>query len=80
MAILDGNIILADEDLFYVLKTLILEMIEDDSELVTLIVGETGSQALADEIEAVLQESHPDIEVEVIQGDQPVYQYFVSVD
>lgn len=80
MAILDGNIILADEDLSYVLKTLILEMIEDDSELVTLIVGETGSQALADEIEAVLQESHPDIEVEVIQGDQPVYQYFVSVD
>lgn len=51
----------------------------DDKELLTVYVGEQGSQEEASQIEEIVT-SLTDFEVEVIQGDQPVYSYLFGLE
>ena len=50
-------------------------MITEDTEIVTIIIGEEGKAKEAAKIEEAIVELHPEIEVEIHQGDQPVYPY-----
>ena len=55
-------------------------LVDDDAELVTIIVGE-GADAddtarIADHVATV----HPDVEVEVHHGGQPLYPYLIGVE
>jgi DAK2 domain fusion protein YloV len=55
-------------------------LVDDDSELVTIIVG---AEADADETARITERvasAHPDVEVEVHQGDQPLYPYLIGVE
>lgn len=80
MGILNGDIVLAHADLAQALEDLVEQMVDEDSELVTVIVGEDGDEATVEAVEDQVLARYPDLEFEVIQGDQPVYHYFVSVD
>ena len=80
MGILNGDIVLAHADLAQALEELVEQMVDEDSELVTVIVGEDGDEATVEAVEDQVLARYPDLEFEVIQGDQPVYHYFVSVD
>lgn len=80
MGILNGDIVLAHADLAQALEDLVEKMVDEDSELVTVIVGEDGDEATVEAVEDQVLARYPDLEFEVIQGDQPVYHYFVSVD
>lgn len=80
MSILNGDIISSNPDLKESLSLLVKTMLTDDSELVTVIVGQTGDQDIVQAVEAEFADQYPDVEFEIIQGDQPVYHYYVSVD
>ena len=55
-------------------------MLWEDSEIVTFYVGEDGSEELANEIAQEIAEEFEDVEVEIHQGQQPVYPYLFSVE
>ena len=55
-------------------------MLDEDSEIVTFYVGEDGSEELANEIAQEIAEEFEDVEVEIHQGQQPVYPYLFSVE
>ncbi len=55
-------------------------MLDEDHEIVTLICGEGASEAETSLIEAWVDEHHPDVDVEVHQGDQPLYPYYVGIE
>lgn len=55
-------------------------MLDEDSEIVTFYVGEDGSEELANEIAQEIVEEFEDVEVEIHQGQQPVYPYLFSVE
>ena len=55
-------------------------MIDEDSEIVTIYVGEEGNQELAEEISEYLESTYEDVEVEIHDGKQPVYSYLMSVE
>nr|WP_210727861.1 DAK2 domain-containing protein [Facklamia miroungae] len=80
MGILDGNIILSHQDLKETLIQLVNRMVDESSELVTVIIGEEGDHQLAQEVADHFEQTNSEIEFELIQGDQPVYNYFVTVD
>jgi dihydroxyacetone kinase-like predicted kinase len=55
-------------------------LVDDDSELATIIVG---AEADADDTARITEHvasAHPDVEVEVHQGDQPLYPYLIGVE
>lgn len=73
LGMVDGKIIVSNPDMEATLKAAFEKMIDEDSEIVTIFVGEEGDQDLAEELAGYLGETYEDVEVEIHQGDQPVY-------
>ncbi len=80
LGMVDGKIIVSNPDMEATLKVAFEKMIDEDSEIVTIFVGEEGDQDLAEELAGYLGETYEDVEVEIHQGDQPVYPYLMSVE
>lgn len=80
MGIIDGKIKVSAPEIVGVTLETIDEMIDEDSEILTLIYGEDGSEDQANEIAEKLATNHPEIEVEIHNGGQPVYPYLISVE
>ena len=59
---------------------LIQELVEDDSELISLYYGSGTSEEEANEVGNELMELFPDLDVEVHYGGQPIYYFILSVE
>ena len=59
---------------------MISKMLDEDSEIVTIIYGQDGSETEAQAIKEAALELDEDIEVEIHAGNQPVYPYLISVE
>ena len=55
-------------------------LIDPESELVTIIVGAEADADDTARISEHLAEAHPDVEVEVHDGGQPLYPYLIGVE
>ncbi|KHD44398.1 DAK2 domain-containing protein [Streptococcus hongkongensis] len=80
LGMVDGKIVVSVSDIEEAMKATFEQMINEDSEIVTIFIGEEGDQTLAEELAAYLENKYEGIEVEIHQGDQPVYPYLMSVE
>ncbi|HEL0640924.1 TPA: DAK2 domain-containing protein [Streptococcus equi subsp. zooepidemicus] len=80
LGMVDGSIVVSTPDMEATLKATFDHMIDEDSEIVTIFIGEEGSSEVAQGLADYLEEKYEDIEVELHQGDQPVYPYLMSVE
>lgn len=79
MGILGKAIVDAQPDMMDVTKKLLSDMLDEDSELVTLIYGEDATEEQAEELAAYVEENS-DAEVEIHEGKQPVYSFIIGVE
>ncbi|WP_019416044.1 DAK2 domain-containing protein [Paenisporosarcina sp. TG20] len=80
MAISQGKIILSTSSLQEVSQSLIHDLIDEDSEIITIIYGEDTTKADAYELAAFAEQHYSNAEVEVYNGKQPLYPYIISVE
>ncbi len=80
MGIDDTGIKSVGTDIVEVIKELVKEMSDEDSELLSVYYGEDVSKEDAESLVAVLEEEYTDYEIELHPGDQPVYYYILSVE
>ncbi|MFU2194160.1 DAK2 domain-containing protein [Streptococcus pluranimalium] len=80
LGMVDGKILVSTPDMEAALLSTFEKMLDEDSEIVTIYVGEDGEESLAESIAEKLEEAHEDIEVEIHVGSQPVYPYLMSVE
>ena len=80
LGMVDGKIVVSNPDMMETLEETFAHMLYEDSEIVTIYVGEDGSEELANELAQALAEKYEDVEVEIHQGGQPVYPYLFSVE
>ena len=80
LGMVDGKILVSNPDMHQTLTETLKYMLDEDSEIVTFYVGEDGSEELANEIAQEIAEEFEDVEVEIHQGQQPVYPYLFSVE
>ncbi|NDR75619.1 DAK2 domain-containing protein [Lactobacillus sanfranciscensis] len=80
MGIVDGKIEIIEDTLNDATISMLTKMLDEDSENVTIIFGEGATQSDADQIEAKAIEIDPELEVEIHEGDQPVYPLLISVE
>lgn len=80
MGIHESSIKVSDADHLSVSKKLIDEMIDEDSEILTIIKGEDASDDEVAQLESYVEENYEEVEVEVHQGDQPIYSFLFSVE
>ena len=79
MGISEKKIVCAMQDRLEVCKNLIDKMVDEDSAIATIIYGEDGNEDEANELAAYVEDKYG-IDVEVHNGGQPVYYYFLSVE
>lgn len=79
IGILEKDIVVTNVDRIEVTKALLQKLIKEESELVTLIYGEGVDE---DEVAVITEfiESNYDVEVESVNGKQPVYAYILGVE
>ncbi len=80
LGMVDGKIVVSNPDMMETLEETFAHMLDEDSEIVTIYVGEDGNEELANELAQALAEKYEDVEVEIHQGGQPVYPYLFSVE
>ena len=80
MGIRDGKIVVSNLSLNTVLEELLEKSLDEDSEIVTLYLGEESTEEYTDFLEQLIEEKYPDVEVELIESGQPVYPYIIGVE
>lgn len=80
MGIVDGSIKVTDPDRKQATLEMVKAMLDEDSEVITIIYGADADQAEAQAIADEIQSWDEDYEVEIHEGDQPVYPYLISVE
>lgn len=80
MGLIEDKIVSSKSDQLTTVTELLNEMLAEDSEILTVIIGQDAEQAVTDNMINWIEERYPDVEVEVHEGGQPIYQYFFSVE
>lgn len=80
MGIVDGDIINSGADLAEQAYATIASMLDEDSEIITIIFGEQVTTQDANALVEKLEANHDEIEVDIVEGKQPVYHYLISVE
>lgn len=80
IGILDKDIIVSVPERFESACALVDKMIDEDSEIVTILYGEGVDEDEADELAEYIENKYDDVEVTIFDGQQPVYSYIISVE
>jgi hypothetical protein len=80
MGIGDKEILSVGRDLKETTLEMVELMLDEDSAIVSIYYGSEATQEAAEEISSLIQEKHPDVEVEINDGGQPIYYYVISVE
>ena len=80
LGMVDGKIVVSNPDMMETLTATFDKMLDEDSEIVTIYIGEDGQEDLANDLAQNLMAKYEDVEVEIHQGNQPVYPYLFSVE
>ncbi|WP_066151109.1 DAK2 domain-containing protein [Halalkalibacter krulwichiae] len=80
MGISEKKIVSSGSNIMAVTESLLTNMLEDESEIVTLIQGEDAKDEQTDKLVAFLEREYPEVEVDVQLGNQPLYSYIISVE
>lgn len=80
MGIVDGKIKVSTPSLEQTLLDTMLAMLNDDSEIFTIVIGQDGDEALAHQVADQIMADYEDLEIDFLQGDQPVYHYMLFVE
>lgn len=80
IGILDKDIVVSVPSRFESACALVDQMIDEDSEIVTILFGEGVDEDEADELAEYIENKFEDVEVTIFEGQQPVYSYIISVE
>lgn len=80
LGIVDGDIQVAESELIPATVKMVEKMVDEDSEIITIIYGRDANQKQAEQVIAALKQQYADFEFEVHDGGQPVYDFLVSVE
>jgi len=80
MGIGDSGILSVGEEVEDTAFAMVEELMDDDSELISIYYGEEIAEDVANALADRIMEAYPDVDVELHFGGQPVYYYVVSVE
>ncbi|HCX9279135.1 TPA: fatty acid kinase catalytic subunit FakA, partial [Staphylococcus aureus] len=72
MGLIEDKIVSSQSDQLTTVTELLNEMLAEDSEILTVIIGQDAEQAVTDNMINWIEEQYPDVEVEVHEGGQPI--------
>lgn len=80
IGLLDGDLLAAGSDTAEVLNKMLAKLNLNETEVITIYYGADTEPAEAEQVSVTIREQHPQLQVEVVRGGQPHYDYIVSVE
>lgn len=80
LGLVEGKIKKVGESHCKVAEEVLEEMIDEDSELITIFYGSDISEEEAESFTEKLEEKYPDLDVQCYEGAQPLYYFLLSVE
>jgi len=80
LGLFEGEIIVSGQAAMEVGKELLSRMIDENTEIITILYGEGITETESEEFLNELQEAYPEIEIELHRGGQPLYAFIFSVE
>ena len=80
MGIGDQGIVAVGTDMAKVTRDMIAELVDEDSELISIYYGCDVAEDVAEALRTDLEEAYPACDIELQYGGQPIYYYTVSVE
>lgn len=80
IGIQEKAIVVSTSDLNDACRTLLGGMLEEGGDLITVLTGEDADAGVTSQLKQWLNTEHPHVEVEVLEGGQPLYPYVFAVE
>jgi uncharacterized protein len=80
IGLLDDELIAAGDTDLDVIETILSKLDMKKAEVVTIYYGEEIEAEEAETINKSIKKMYPDVQIEVIKGDQPHYSYIISIE
>ncbi|QKS43342.1 DAK2 domain-containing protein (plasmid) [Paenibacillus cellulosilyticus] len=80
IGIQEKAIVVSTSDLSDACRTLLGGMLEEGGDLITVLTGEDADAGVTSQLKQWLNTEHPEVEVEVLEGGQPLYPYVFAVE
>lgn len=80
LCILENKIIDSGRNLEKIFEELCEKAIDDEVSIVTIYCGDEADSLTTANLRALVEEKYDDLDIEVVQGGQPVYSYLVSFE
>lgn len=80
MGIAEGKIVVKNKNKVNAAQDLLLQMLDEDSEILTIIYGEDVSEEEVSSLREFVEENFEDVEIEVHNGGQPLYSFIFSIE
>jgi len=77
---LEGDLVAVSDSATDALNKVLARVNLDEAEVITIYYGADTKLAEAEKVSADLREQHPQLQVEVVRGGQPHYNYIVSIE
>jgi len=80
IGLLDGKLVAAGNNTTDALNQVLAKLNLDEAEVITIYYGADTKPAEAERVSVATREQHPQLQIEVVNGGQPHYNYIVSVE
>ena len=80
IGVINGEIEVAESDVISATIRSVENLINDETELITLYYGEEINEQDADSLIKLLRETFSDIDIEIFSGGQPIYYFIISAE
>jgi DAK2 domain fusion protein YloV len=77
---LDGDLVAVGEDCLEVLNKMLPRLELDKVEVITIYYGADTKSAEAEQVASNIRSQYPQLQIEVVRGGQPHYNYIVSIE
>ncbi len=80
IGLLDGSIVAAGDSVTDVLNEMLAELDLAEAEVITIYYGADTEQTEAEAVSLAVRQQYPELQIEVVKGGQPHYNFIVSIE
>ena len=80
IGIFEKEIVVDSPNKMEVLMTLLEKMVDDDSSIITILVGQDVNEEEMNQVTEKISEKFSDLDLDIRQGNQPVYSFLIGVE
>jgi uncharacterized protein len=80
MGINEGKIVVKNKNKLEAAKELLENMLDEDSEILTILQGEETNDQEVEELVSFIEEKFEDLEIEIHKGQQPLYSFIFAIE